>query len=343
MQDILVSIIIPIYKVEPYIVRCIDSVLCQTYRHLEVILVDDCSPDRSMMLAQEHIEQSPLSKDLRFVYLKHDHNRGLSAARNTGIDAAKGEYIYFLDSDDEITPQCVETLTMPLRNKLYDVVLGDYETRASVVDFTHFCFEGEGEVLGSHDVAESYLRGDWYPMAWNKLCRAEYLQKNDMRFLEGLIHEDELWSFQMACSAKSFFFVNNQTYIYYIRDNSITTTTAVNQKERKIRHCLRALQGMYEYQEKHRLFTNEVEGLLSKFRKTVQRLMVSQNCGKWQIFRDIHSADTRSMRTKNIFYPLLKQKILNMHVFLPVCLAYPYRRLMMTYIWLRTHQSVSLF
>ena len=73
MQKILVSIIIPIYKVEPYIVRCIESVLRQTYRNLEVILIDDCSPDRSMELAKKCIDLSPLSKNITFIYLHHDH------------------------------------------------------------------------------------------------------------------------------------------------------------------------------------------------------------------------------------------------------------------------------
>ena len=74
-----VSIIIPIYKVEPYILRCVDSVLCQTYRQLEIILVNDCSPDRSMEMAIEHIEASPQSKDLSFIYLSHEKNLGQAA------------------------------------------------------------------------------------------------------------------------------------------------------------------------------------------------------------------------------------------------------------------------
>ena len=88
----LVSIIIPVYKVEPYIIKCIDSVLHQNYRFMEVILVDDRTPDHSMQMAIDYIEQSKLSHDIHFKYVKHDCNRGLSAARNTGIDAATGEY-----------------------------------------------------------------------------------------------------------------------------------------------------------------------------------------------------------------------------------------------------------
>lgn len=81
-----------------------------------------------MEKARQCIDKSPLSKDLQFIYLKHDHNRGLSAARNTGMDAATGEYVYFLDSDDEITSNCIKELTVPLKISQYDVVIGGIKT-----------------------------------------------------------------------------------------------------------------------------------------------------------------------------------------------------------------------
>ena len=152
----LVSIIIPIYNVEKYIVRCIDSVLNQTYRNIEVILVDDCTPDRSMDMAREYIEQSLLSEDLDFVYLKHDHNRGLSAARNTGMYAATGDYVYFLDSDDKITEDCIGVLTKPLEQEIYDFVIGDY---TMIGEYNYFQpLRVEGEMYGSDFIAESYLK-----------------------------------------------------------------------------------------------------------------------------------------------------------------------------------------
>ena len=107
-----VSIIIPVYNVEPYIERCIESVLCQTYRELEVILVDDSSPDCSMDLARKCIDNSNRNK-LDIIHLRHDHNLGLSAARNTGIEAATGDYLFFLDSDDWITDNCISLLVQP--------------------------------------------------------------------------------------------------------------------------------------------------------------------------------------------------------------------------------------
>ena len=112
-----VSIIIPIYKVESYIERCITSVLRQTYRNLEVILVDDCTPDSSMEIAKAVINENQ-NCGMNFVFLKHDHNFGLSAARNTGINAATGDYLFFLDSDDELPNLPLRTFMQKLSKRL---------------------------------------------------------------------------------------------------------------------------------------------------------------------------------------------------------------------------------
>lgn len=220
----IISIIIPVYNVEQYIERCLDSVLNQTYRNIEVIIVDDCTPDRSMEKARQCIDKSPLSKDLQFIYLKHDHNRGLSAARNTGMDAATGEYIYFLDSDDEITPDCVERLSEPLKEELYDLVVGNIRTIGN--DTLHDLLSlklSDGEVLRKAAIQKTYHK-QWNMMAQNKLYRTEFLRKEGLTFMEGLIHEDELWSLQIACTAHSLRAVANYTYLYYIRPGSITTS-----------------------------------------------------------------------------------------------------------------------
>ena len=103
-----VSIIIPVYNVSPYIERCIKSVMNQTYQDIECILVNDASPDDSIDIAKLLIEN--YDGPIQFQILSHGHNRGLSAARNTGIDASTGDYLYFLDSDDEITPDCIKLL-----------------------------------------------------------------------------------------------------------------------------------------------------------------------------------------------------------------------------------------
>ena len=106
MQKPLVSIIIPVYKVEDYIERCLRSVINQTYSRLECILVDDCSPDNSVSIAKKVLAE--FTFNAKFIF--HHQNEGLSVTRNTGIQHATGKYLYFLDSDDEITPDAIKRL-----------------------------------------------------------------------------------------------------------------------------------------------------------------------------------------------------------------------------------------
>ena len=120
----MISIIVPVYNVALYVESCIRSVIRQTYDGpMECIVVDDCGTDNSMDIVEKLVAEydGPIS----FKVLHHEHNRGLSAARNTGMDEAKGDYLFFLDSDDELTEDCIEKLTTPLRDEQYDMVLGD--------------------------------------------------------------------------------------------------------------------------------------------------------------------------------------------------------------------------
>lgn len=226
MQSILVSIIIPIYKVEPYVVRCIESVLSQTYRNLEVILVDDCTPDRSIELAKGCIEQSPLSKDLSFIYLEHDHNRGLSAARNTGIKTANGDYLYFLDSDDWISDNCIESfVSLYLKYPQTEVICGGANLIGAEWDL--FDYEKRRDDLPEHSedrewINRAFLDRETLAMtAWNVLIRKHFLVENQLYFVEGVINEDELWHYMLSKYIGSLSILRKNTYNYLIRTGSI--------------------------------------------------------------------------------------------------------------------------
>ena len=225
-----VSIVIPVYKVEQYIERCIESVLNQSYRQLEVILVDDCSPDNSIVLAQKHIKNSPLSNGIVFRYEQHEHNRGLSAARNTGMDAATGDYIYFLDSDDEITSDCIETLVDASENGNVDVVCGALELCGSVEMFSVALSFYDALYKGRKKVLDAFVRDRIPIAAWNKLLRREVLLAQKVYFKEGLIYEDNLWTFELVHSVNSIKTLTKKTYHYWIRPSSIMTSTQYIQK-----------------------------------------------------------------------------------------------------------------
>ena len=220
----IISIIIPIYNVEQYIVRCLQSVVAQkNISNIEVILVDDCGTDNSVALAKEFLAGCT---GLDYKILHHAKNGGLSAARNTGLRAATGDYVYFLDSDDEITPDCISQLTAPLRERDYDFVIGDYTTTighdASMLQLQ------TGELIGNDKVFSAYANGLWYVMAWNKLCNRQFLLNNDLFFEEGLLHEDVVWSFKLACKAGAMFVVKKPIYIYSIREASIMTGMSID-------------------------------------------------------------------------------------------------------------------
>lgn len=228
-----ISVIIPIYNVEPYVERCLRSVMVQTYKGpLECVLVDDCGVDRSMNVAMEYVNGNINDNcNIKFVFLHHERNRGLSAARNTGMAAATGDYLFFLDSDDEISVDCIEKLTSPLKEGQYDLVVGNIHTIGNDRLGKLLSLKlNDGEALKGKKIMETY-RKDWNMMAQNKLYQTCFVREQGLQFKEGLVHEDELWSFQVACLAQSLRAVNRVTYIYYIRENSITTSIDAQKKK----------------------------------------------------------------------------------------------------------------
>lgn len=232
----MISIIVPVYNVALYVESCIRSVIRQTYDGpMECIVVDDCGTDNSMDIVEKLVAEydGPIS----FKVLHHEHNRGLSAARNTGMDEAKGDYLFFLDSDDELTEDCIEKLTTPLRDEQYDMVLGDLinirlsDTNEWIERKTNFKLKLEDKtILRNKKIFKTHKRG-WNQLAQNKLYKADFIKENQLRFKEGLLHEDNLWGFQIAYFARSLYVVRNVTYIWRHREGSITYL--YNGEERK--------------------------------------------------------------------------------------------------------------
>lgn len=215
-----VSIIIPIYNVAPYIEQCLKSVMAQSYRNLEVLLIDDCGTDNSIDIVRGLIGgEDSIIEGITYRILHHEHNRGLSAARNTGIKEAHGNLLYFLDSDDCIERECISNLVASyLSEPNIDVVVGNYSS-------------SDGKQLAGDitippgvydkDLIHLYLSRTYPMTVWNKLVRASFLRDNNLYFEEGLIHEDELWSLQVACKLKKMAVISDVTYFYLIRSGSL--------------------------------------------------------------------------------------------------------------------------
>lgn len=224
-DEVKVSIVIPVYQVESYVERCLESVFAQTYRHVEVILVDDCGTDSSMKRVESFLESHD-TLDARIV--KHEHNRGLSAARNTGLDAATGDYVLFLDSDDALSHMAVEALVKPLEVFPYEMVIGDYVTvnNQGMTETSNLKLP-QGALMGGSEILNAYAQGLWYVMAWNKLCNRCFLLKEKLYFAEGFLHEDVIWTFKLACKLQSMYVVQQSTYCYTVRNASIMTSMSV--------------------------------------------------------------------------------------------------------------------
>ena len=217
----MISIIVPIYNVEEFIAECLQSVVAQTYRDYELILVDDCGTDGSMSVAARFASHPALEGKMRI--LRHDRNRGLSAARNTGAAAAKGKYILFLYSDDILAPDCLQLLVEKAESTAAEMVIGNIQILNSKKQEGFRLKPSVIEANESLNPFHLYLTDHFYMMAWNKLIRREFLEKHDIKFVEGLIHEDCAWSFTVACVVKSISFVCQETYSYRVRSNSIQT------------------------------------------------------------------------------------------------------------------------
>ncbi len=222
------SVIIPIYSVSDYVERCLNSVMAQTYPDFECIIINDCTPDDSIEKCERMI--ADYDGPIEFKILHHEYNRGLSAARNTGTDAATGEYIYYLDSDDWISNDCIQRMVnVANQDDDIEMVMGGIERVGDDIQWNHFLSEG----IYTSDFIEYACQYKIYTMAWNKLLKLDFIKSHNLSFKEGLLHEDVLWSIQVACFLKKMAAIEDKTYFYRIRENSIQTNKS---KEFHLKH-----------------------------------------------------------------------------------------------------------
>ncbi len=212
-----VSIIIPVYKVEDYIERSIQSVIEQTYTDLEIILVDDCGGDSSLERAQRMLEGT----SLEWRAIRHEQNRGQAAARNTGAAEASGDFIFFLDSDDCLRSDAIEHLV-----GLYEIHHADViEGAAALIDSHGNSLPTRWNHYRKRDYLsvtpfESYVDGEGRYTPWGKLINRAFYVECNIKFEEGIIYEDVPWSILVSLNAQSVYFSGKVVYDYLIREGS---------------------------------------------------------------------------------------------------------------------------
>lgn len=216
----LVTLAMPVYNVAKFVEKSLLSALNQTYRNIEFLIVDDCSTDNSMDIVRQTVNAHKRSADVRIIH--HPGNQGLGDTRNTAIKEAKGEYIYFMDSDDIISSCCIEVLVNSMLENPVDFIAASRERRT---------FDGK---LISTDKYQPYTVKDDHrstlPVAyfryvenhkilaevWNKLYNVDFLRKNKIRCIPHVHVEDVSFSLQVNIAAKSCRLIPDVLYVYHI-------------------------------------------------------------------------------------------------------------------------------
>lgn len=216
----LVSVIVPVYNVEKYLKRCLDSIVNQTYKNIEVICIDDGSPDRSIDILREFESNDNRIKIIR------QKNMGLSSARNTGINMAKGEYIIFVDSDDDLELNMIDLMINKIKNKDLAICASSNITENSIVQNSLKKIE---KLLPKNINGINYFKlvvanTDLFSAsACNKMYRLKKIRENNLKFPVGKLHEDLLFVFKYLVLSNNVGVVSNCLYNYYNRrEGSIT-------------------------------------------------------------------------------------------------------------------------
>lgn len=214
MEYDLISVVVPIYKVEKYLKNCIDSILAQTYKNLEVILVNDGSPDRCGKICDEYA-----NRDIRVIVI-HKENGGLSSARNAGLEISKGEYIIFIDSDDWIDKNYIESLHQDLKDNDADIAVPAfcflYEDGSSAVDPRI----QNKTVFSAEESLECFLfNGYLTPCVASKMWKKSLWE--EIRCPEGKLFEDQYTTYKLLMKANKVIYDPAVNYYYFKRNGSI--------------------------------------------------------------------------------------------------------------------------
>lgn len=222
-----VSVIIPVYNVEPYLRECLDSVVNQTLKDIEIICVNDGSTDGSLAILEEYAE-----KDKR-IKVFSQKNKGQSAARNVGLEVADGEYIYFMDSDDLIELDCLELLYMTSNENDLDILYFDADVffESKELEKRHgnySCYYDrkhnyEKVYLGKKLFSEMLQHGDYKPSPCLQFLKNNFIKEKHIIFFEGIIHEDNLFTFQSIMLAERVSHIERKLFHRRVRQNSTMT------------------------------------------------------------------------------------------------------------------------
>ena len=247
-----VSVIIPVYNVEAYLAECLRSVQDQTFGNFEVIAINDGSTDESPLILQKFAE-----KDSRFKVIEQK-NAGQSAARNAGMKAASGKYIFFLDSDDFIAPDALEKVVSLADAKGADIVVYDYYLFDAQTGKTGFYRDQKlfSQLNGLTFKIQQSPQLLQFVGVWDRLFRREFLEAHNFQFPEGRLYEDHLFCVETELKAEKIALTDN--HIYYWRQNVKGSTTNIEKGSKKHREDYIFIQRAIQEELKNADATNEM-------------------------------------------------------------------------------------
>lgn len=221
----------PIYNVAPYVERALLSALNQTFESIEFLLVDDRGTDNSMEIVRRIVEEHPRGKNVRII--QHEHNIGTGATKNTAIANAGGEYLFFMDSDDEITPNCIEVLYNAMIETPVDFVVASLQVVNQKKEYQRSVRCEDVLLKGDLSLAEYIYKKEkeFYIATWNKLYNLNFLRENKISCYPHHVNEDMIFSAQIIYAAKSCRLLSVITLYYYQ-----TPGSTCDKQRRKFNH-----------------------------------------------------------------------------------------------------------
>ena len=256
------SVIVPVYNVAPYLRKCLDSILNQTFKNIEIIIVSD-GPEEDNKICAEYA-----AKDSRIIFIK-DIGKGLGGARNAGIDIARGKYIAFVDSDDWLEPEYLEKMhsAMQSSSKIDLVQCGTnivFEGKTDLIlkrnDENYFAINQSGEFKLKNDFFGKINVG-----SWNKLYKKELIKKYNLRFPEKMCNEDAYFSWAYFSICQNVYFIPDKLYNYLRRNNSLMALTFNKSLGEKVLHHLQVGEMFYNFLQKNKLWNKRKDAFWNAY------------------------------------------------------------------------------
>lgn len=311
------SVIVPVYKVEKYLSRCIDSILNQDYRDFELILVNDGSPDNCGKICDEYA-----LKDGRIKVI-HKENGGLSSARNVGIDISEGKYITFIDSDDYIHPKMFSQLINEMKVQKADISICSYKSTTKNEEDASI-----SNIFSVLDKYDSIKRMNFisFITAWGKIYKTELF--NDIRYPIGKYHEDEFTTYKLFYKSNKLIYTEDELYFYYTNPESIIQSSFSEKN----------LDALEAFTERIMFFEEKKEFELTKLSNNalISRIMYSHQCisreksikNKSVLKKKALSYLDKSKKKEYVSHLPLKQKLWSKMFFICPCLYSSLRNLL---------------